>query len=202
MESCIEDTPERPSINPKARRSDARRRSESARILLSIVPYMKPIACRVVARHRRAAIVLRDVPATVDIIYSEGGVVSGADVARLLHDRLGALLSVRFHPSPSGTPNIVRWEALDERGDVVSGQLVLHAGVRDDQVVVWAEIVISGEHGARMAGGTPEEHILRQRLERIAVLARRMVENARVNPQAPVSGIVEELVRIVDEAEG
>lgn len=163
---------------------------------------MNLLARRVLARHRRAAIVLRDVPATVDVIYSEGGIVSGADTARLLEDRLGALLKVRFRPSLSGAPNTVAWEALDERGDVASGQLVLHAGVRDDQVVVGAEIVIGGEHGARVAGGTPEEQILRQRLDRIAVLARRMVENARVQPQAPVSGIVAELVRIVDEAEG
>jgi hypothetical protein len=32
------------------------------------------------------------------------------------------------------------------------------------------------EHDAHTAGGTPEEQILRQRLDRIAVLARRMVE--------------------------
>jgi hypothetical protein len=58
------------------------------------------------------------------------------------------------------------------------------------------------QHSARLAGGSPEEQILRQRLDRIAVLARRMVENARVRPQVPVSGVVAELVRIVDEAEG
>lgn len=58
------------------------------------------------------------------------------------------------------------------------------------------------EHGARTAAGGAEEQILRQRLERIADLARRMVEGARVNPQAPVSGIVGELVRIVEDAEG
>ena len=61
--------------------------------------------------------------------------------------------------------------------------------------------LIADEHGTRK-GGTPEEQILRQRLERIAVLARRMVENARVEPQMPVSAIVAELVRIVQESEG
>jgi hypothetical protein len=35
------------------------------------------------------------------------------------------------------------------------------------------------EHDSRTAGGTPEEQILRQRLERILVIARRMVEDAR-----------------------
>lgn len=75
-------------------------------------------------------------------------------------------------------------------------------GVRDDHVVAWAEIVTGDEHRARTAGGTPEEQLLRARLERIADLARRVVDRARVNPQAPVSGIVGELVRINDEAEG
>lgn len=112
-------------------------------------------AARVVARHVHGAIVLRDLPATVDVIYSDGGIVSAADVARLLEDRLGTLLNVRFRPTPSGTSNSVRWEALDDQGEIVTGQLVLHAGLRDNRVVVWAEIVIGDEHGARTAGGTP-----------------------------------------------
>jgi hypothetical protein len=161
------------------------------------------ISARVLARHRHGAVVLREVPAsTFDVVYSDGGVVSARDVSRLLADRLGVLVLVRFRPSPSGTPNTVAWDALDESGEVVTGTVVLHAGVRTDQVVCWAEIVLDDEHGSRTAAGTPEEQILRQRLERIAVLARRMVENARVKPQMPVSGIVGELVRIVDEAEG
>jgi hypothetical protein len=51
-------------------------------------------------------------------------------------------------------------------------------------------------------GGSSTERLLRQRLSRIAYLARRMVEQARVNPQTPASGLVAELVRIADEAEG
>jgi hypothetical protein len=58
-------------------------------------------------------------------------------------------------------------------------------------------------NGSRTAGGTPEEQILRQRLERIAERARRMADKARINPQAPVSGtFLADVLRIVDEAEG
>lgn len=63
--------------------------------------------------------------------------------------------------------------------------------------------VSDDEHGTRTAaGGRPEEQILRQRLDRIADLARRVIERARVNPQAPASSMVEQLVRLVDVAEG
>lgn len=62
--------------------------------------------------------------------------------------------------------------------------------------------IIGDDHRTRTAGGTPEERVLRQRLERILVIARRMVENARVKPQMPASAIVGELVRIVEDAEG
>ena len=49
---------------------------------------------------------------------------------------------------------------------------------------------------------SPREQLLRQRLDSIADLTRRIVDRVRINPQAPVSGIVGQLVRIVDEAEG
>jgi hypothetical protein len=100
--------------------------------------------------------------------------------------RIGSALSsgsASAHRGP-GTPNAVRWDARDERGETVTGQLLLHAGVRKDQIVCWAEIVMGDEYGSRTAGGTPEEQILRQRLDRIADLARRVVERARVNPAA------------------
>lgn len=161
---------------------------------------MNLLSARVLARHRHGAIVLRDVPATVDVIYSDGGIVSSQDVVRLLGDRV-ALRGLKFLKRGSRM-NVVRWIAATTSGATMMGQLVLHAGVRDDQVVVRAEIVIGDEHRARTAGGTPEEQILRQRLERLADLARKMVENARVKPQMPVSGIVAELVRMVDDAEG
>lgn len=64
------------------------------------MPCSSRTSVRVLARHLHGAIVLRDVPATtLDVIYSDGGIVSGADVARLLEDRLGALLRVRFRAS-------------------------------------------------------------------------------------------------------
>lgn len=159
---------------------------------------------RVLARHMAAAVVLRSVPApTVEVILGDGGIVTGRDIARLLEDRVGTLLKVRFRRSLSGMPNTVAWEAVDERGEIVTGQVLVHAGVREDQVVAWAEVVVSNDHaGGRIAAtGTPEERLLRARLERIAHLARRLVEDARVQPQKPSVALVEDLVRIVDQAE-
>jgi hypothetical protein len=63
-------------------------------------------------------------------------------------------------------------------------------------------LVTADEHDEPIGKGSPREQLLRARLDRIAAHARRMVDEARVNPQAPVSRIVGELVRIVDEAEG
>jgi hypothetical protein len=51
---------------------------------------------------------------------------------------LGVLMNLRFRPSVAGTPNTVAWDALDERAEVVSGSLVLHAAVADDEVISWA----------------------------------------------------------------
>ena len=159
------------------------------------------ISARVLSRHRHAAVVVRDVPATsIEVVYSDGGVVSAQDVARLLADRI-ALLGVKFLKGGSHA-NVVRWVGATIDGTTVMGSLVLHAGVRGDQVVCWAEIVLDDDLGLRTAGGTPEEQILRKRLDRIGDLARRMVERARVNPQAPVSGIVEHLQRMLAQTEG
>jgi hypothetical protein len=157
---------------------------------------------RRVARCHQAAVVLRDVPVeTVEVIYSDGGIVSARDIARLLEERFGVLVRVRFHPSLSGTPNTVAWKALDGQGEIDTGRLILHAGVRQDQVVSWAEVVVDNGAPNRTAGaGRPEEQLLRARLERIEGLARRMIQEARVNPQKPAFAVVEDLVRIVDEA--
>jgi hypothetical protein len=165
------------------------------------MPSSSPTAARVLHRHRHGAIVLRDVPATsIDVMYSDGGIVSAQDVARLVADRL-ALVGVKFMKRPA-RQNVVPWIGATTDGATVTGSLVLHAGVRTDQVVCWAEIVLDDELGSRTAGGSPEEKILRQRLERIENLARRMVENARLQPQSAASAFISELLRIVDDAEG
>ena len=61
--------------------------------------------------------------------------------------------------------------------------------------------VVAEQHDT-IGNGSPKEQLLRARLDRIGALARRMLDQARVNPQTPASGLVSELTRIVDEAEG
>jgi glyoxylate carboligase len=85
------------------------------------------LAHRVARRHlRRAEVVLRDLPQeTVEVIYSDGGIISAADVTRLLSDKVGFLTKMRFRPSLTIDPNGVEWEALNEDGELVAGTLVL-----------------------------------------------------------------------------
>lgn len=186
---------------------------------------------RRVARRHRAAVALRDLPHdNIEVIYSDGGIVTTRDLARLVEPRVGVLVRVRFRRLLNGMPNTVRWDGLNEAGEIVSGNLVVHAAVSDDQVVCWAELVTQAEGCATKedhadnprdridlptlavsttrtaaparaaATGTPREHLLRARLRRIERLARRMIEEARVNPQRPAFALVADLVRIAEEA--
>jgi hypothetical protein len=63
-------------------------------------------------------------------------------------------------------------------------------------------LLVDAEHDEGIAKGSPEEQLLRARLDRIAALARRMLDQARLQPQNPASGLVSDLTMIVDEAEG
>jgi hypothetical protein len=101
-----------------------------------------PIALRVARRHE-AAVVLRDVPAPeTRIEYSNDGRISALELMRWLRPKTGPLLTLRFRRSLAVDPNGVEWEALDENANVVTGQLILHAAVANDEVVSWAEVVI------------------------------------------------------------
>ena len=53
---------------------------------------------------------------------------------------------------------------------------------------------------ASIGKGSPREQLLRRRLDRIAHLARRIVETARLNPQTPASALVEKLTGLLEEA--
>jgi hypothetical protein len=102
------------------------------------------IAARVAARHQ-AAVILRDAPPRRTMIqYSSGGRISAVALMKVLEPELGVLMTVRFCPALTGLPNTVSWEALDEHAHIVTGQLVLHAAVADDEVVSWAEVMIDG----------------------------------------------------------
>ncbi|MBI3202215.1 MAG: hypothetical protein HYZ29_11775 [Myxococcales bacterium] len=93
-----------------------------------------------VARRFRSAVVVRD--KRFEVVLADGGVVTTRDMEHLLEHRVGFVTRLRFRAALAGAPNVVRWEGLDGRGQVVSGTLVLHAGVRADRVVAWAEVVV------------------------------------------------------------
>lgn len=153
-------------------------------------------AARVLSRHRHGAVVLRDEPATLDVIYSDGGIVTARDVARLIEQRIGLVSTLRFRPSVNTPPNGVAFEGLGESGEVVSGQVILHAGLRDDQVVCWAEVVRDEPGSKRTARFTTEA-----RFAVIARLARDLVARIREEPTYPLHEVVAAVVRVVELAE-
>jgi hypothetical protein len=111
------------------------------------------LAHRVARRRvREAAIVFRDVhPERLGVEYSNSGRISAVALARMLEPQLGVLVKLRFRPAITGTPNTIAWEALDENANVISGKLVLHAGVTDDEVISWAEVTVDEDRDARAA---------------------------------------------------
>jgi hypothetical protein len=107
----------------------------------------------VARRHvREAAVALRDVqPERFRVEYSNSGRISAVALARMLEPQLGILVKLRFRPAITGTPNTIAWEALDENANVISGKLVLHTGVADDEVISWAEVFVDEDRDARAA---------------------------------------------------
>jgi hypothetical protein len=163
------------------------------------------LAHRVARRHlRRADVAFRDVPPTsVEVIYSDGGIISARDVERLLKPRLGVLMQLRFRPSLVGTPNTVAWEGVSDRAEVVTGTLVLHAGVREDQVVSWAEIMMGGEneddhqeHFASASVGDPQ-----LRLRQVGRMARGLINRIRRDNTTDWKDVVAGLISVVEVAE-
>lgn len=59
---------------------------------------------------------------------------------------------------------------------------------------------VGDSEDASIGKGSPREQLLRRRLNRIADLARRIVETARLNPQTPASALVEPLTGLLEEA--
>lgn len=107
-------------------------------------PTTSPLARRIVRRHQ-AAIVFRDIPVSpTRVEYSNGGRILAVELARMLEPTCGFVTGLRFRPSLAGRPNTVSWEALDENAEVVTGKLVLHAGLSDIEVVTWAEVIVEG----------------------------------------------------------
>jgi hypothetical protein len=102
------------------------------------------IALRVARRHvREAAVVLRTLDApTHRVEYRDSGRIPAVELARMLEQTIGFVTSLRFRPAITGLPNTVAWEAIDENASVVSGRLVLRAGVPESGVVSWAEVKV------------------------------------------------------------
>src|SRR5580658_8829904 len=109
-----------------------------------------PIARRIARRHA-AAVVFRDVRPKLRVEYSNAGTISAVRFARILEPHLGLLVKLRFRASLTGEPNTLDWEALTENANVIAGRLILHAGVAEDAVISWAEVVVDEDRDARAA---------------------------------------------------
>ena len=100
-----------------------------------------PLARRILRRHQ-AAVVFRDISYT-RVEYSNGGRIAAIELMKMLEPTVGFVTGLRFRPAITGTPNTVSWEALGPEGEVVSGRLLIHAGVSESEIVTWAEVMIS-----------------------------------------------------------
>lgn len=68
------------------------------------------------------------------------------DVVRF---QLSGYHPLRFDTTLPGRAT-VEWR-FDERANVVTGRIVLHAGVSEDEIVSWAEVVVDNDRDARAA---------------------------------------------------
>jgi hypothetical protein len=104
-----------------------------------------PIAVRVFRRHaaRTGAVLFRDVPVPrTRVEYTDGGTISAIALGKMLEPTLGPLMSLRFL-ALDGPPTTIAWAVVTEGGNVVSGRLVLHTAVAEDEVISWAEVEIT-----------------------------------------------------------
>jgi hypothetical protein len=131
------------------------------------------------------------------VIYSDGGVITSEDLKRLLKERLGPLRDLRFL-SPREGANIARWFAVTDAGEFIGGKLVLHARMRGDRVVSWAQIRVEPvpRHGKAVRATGP-----RARLEDIAARAREIIRNVRERPTYGPVELCASLAALVDLAE-
>ena len=104
-----------------------------------------PLAVRVANRH------LADSPGAPDrgtiVILSDGGVITPADIARLLVDRVGRLANLRFGDPDPGDRHPVPWQAVTEDREVITGRLLLHAAASSEAVPAWGTIEVDGQDG-------------------------------------------------------
>ena len=92
---------------------------------------------------RYATFVFRDFPYTpTRVEYSHGASITAAGLARMLEPTTGPLTKLKFRPSLTGPSTTVVWAAVDKEDNFVSGTLVIHTRVSDNEVVTWAEGVV------------------------------------------------------------
>jgi hypothetical protein len=104
------------------------------------MPAIDPLATRVAARHRAG--VVGDVSKQgARVENMKDGKITAAELTRMLEPIVGSLARMLFH-RPSASAREVGWAAVTPDGGVVSGMLVLHTTVTDDEVRSWAELTI------------------------------------------------------------
>jgi hypothetical protein len=155
-------------------------------------------AARVAQRFLKTAEKITTIDPVIEVLYSNGGIISSADGRRLLRPHLGELKNFTFRKSIAGHKNKVSWEALDEEGNLITGKLVLHAAVAESKVVSWAEIEIDDSSNIH----TAKEEIKRdEQLESIGRMGRDLIRKLREKPRVATPEVVAAIVAIVDVAE-
>ncbi len=112
--------------------------------MVMLIESMQPSAVRVVRRHLRHSFLVTE-SKNAEILFRDGGVVSTRDAARMLGPRVGPVTGITFSVERGFPPNVIVWTALTDDGVIVTGKLVVRAGVRNDAVIAWVEIVVDGD---------------------------------------------------------
>jgi hypothetical protein len=114
------------------------------------MPVLDLIAIRIARRH--VAAVLRNVPAPpMRIEYTNGGRITDSELTKTLEPIVGQLITLAFRPSLTGLPTAISWEAVHVNMTVMTGRVLLHAAVRETEIVRWAEVTV--EHRDAHAPG-------------------------------------------------
>ena len=106
------------------------------------MPALDPIAVRVARRHIARELAAQKPSTRATIGYGGCGRISAVELMKMLKPTTGPLVKLRFRASIVIDPNGVEFESLDENANIISGRLVLHAAVAEDEVVSWAEVIV------------------------------------------------------------
>ena len=110
-----------------------------SRTIVDKLVNIDPLAHRVALRHREA---LRCRRASTRVEYSTAGNIDAVAVIRLLEPSFGPLLKLTFRPTSTSTPNIVAFDAVSPKNQLVCGRVVLHATVAVNTILSWGEVLV------------------------------------------------------------